>query len=72
MCCPGIHECIRDDDTNRETTGEGPGAERADQRRMGELRVEVVVKESLNKTQKEWELKMAKRADAQKVECKRR
>ena len=44
MCYSGIHECIRDDGTNRETT-EHPGAKRADKRRMNELRVEVVVKE---------------------------
>ena len=25
VCYPGIHECTRDDGTNKETTGEGQG-----------------------------------------------
>ncbi len=54
MCYPGIHDCTRDDGTNRETP-EGPGSrqtnqiriivgvKRADKRNMDELRVEVGV-----------------------------
>ena len=37
VCYPGIQERIRDNGTNRETTGGGPGAKRADKRRMDEL-----------------------------------
>ena len=62
MCYPGIHECTRDDVTNRETTEEGPrfaknnlvktivGVKRADKRRIDEIMtVEVGVTESIKK-----------------------
>ena len=49
VCCPGIHDCIRDNGTNRDATGGGPGLrinwvrrivgnKRVDKRRMDELR----------------------------------
>ena len=55
MCFIGIHECTTDDDTNRETTGEGPGLQKqpgkknresVDKRITDEVTVEVEVKES--------------------------
>ena len=60
MLSSSIHEQTRDDGTNRETTGEGPGlrkypgkknvgAKRDENRRLDELRVEVGVKEMLTR-----------------------
>ena len=57
---PGIHECIRDDGTSRETSGGGSGlkkqpgknnreVKRADKTKSYEMRVEVGVKESSKK-----------------------
>ena len=60
MCYSDIYVWPRDDGTYRETTGEGAalrkelvrrivGNKRADNRRIGELRVEVGEKESVKK-----------------------
>ena len=85
------HEWTRDDGTNRETTGEGSYSEnsparrivvvkRVDKRRIGEVQVEVGVKECFNKKlgrsimltcagheDRNGDEKLVKRADAQQV-----